>query len=207
MHRLHLLIPVSLGALMAVAAILLETPEPAESKGLDAEVAQTLVQAAAAPPAPSTYHDEVLAAWFRGQVVLHLERGEAASQPDDLRRAATEGDLVSPNPFRVASVRAAGPADEKRIGSDVSKRSRREINWSYLQDVFEGRISGIPNETKAGINLQEIDEFGDIPYIEQLRRERRYEELRDLGFEKETTPWPACLRKGTCRLDSASSPP
>jgi hypothetical protein len=52
-----------------------------------------------------------------------------------------------------------------------------------------------------------MDELGDIPYVEELRREKRYQELYELGFENETAPWPACLRKGTCRRDPASSPP
>jgi hypothetical protein len=207
MLRLRLLIPLALGALGALVAILVEMREPADSEGLGAGVAQSLARPAAVAPDPSTDNDEALAAWFQDQVMLHLERGEAASQPGDLRRAAAGGDIVSPHPFQVASARAAGPSDEERAGSVASERSRRQINWSYLEDVFEGRISGIPNETKAGINLQEIDELGDIPYIEQLREEGRYEELRELGFENETTPWPACLRKGACRLDSASSPP
>jgi len=207
MRRLYFLIFVGLGAFGALAAILVEMPEPADSDGIAARVAQTLVRPGAVAPGASTDHDEALAAWFQDQVMLHLEGGEAVAQPGDPRRGVAEEDLVSPRPFQIGPARAARLADEERTGSDASQRGQRQINWSYLQDVFEGRISGIPNETKAGISLQEIDEMGDIPYIEQLRQERRYEELRDLGFEDETTPWPACLRKGTCRLDSASSPP
>jgi hypothetical protein len=84
---------------------------------------------------------------------------------------------------------------------------RSDIDWAYLEDVFDGQVFGIPNERRAGISLQEIDELGDIPYIEQLRAERRYEELLDLGFEEGTAPWPVCLRTASCRRDPASSPP
>ena len=52
-----------------------------------------------------------------------------------------------------------------------------------------------------------MDELGDIPYVEQLRQEKRFDELRELGFENETLPWPVCIRTGTCGLDERSSPP
>jgi hypothetical protein len=81
------------------------------------------------------------------------------------------------------------------------------VDWDYVEAVFDGRVSGIPDERKAGLSLQELDALGDIPYVEQLRDEKRFEELRELGFEDETVPWPNCLRTGTCRLDRASSPP
>ncbi len=83
----------------------------------------------------------------------------------------------------------------------------RPVDWAYLADVFAGRISGIPNERVAGVSLQEMDQLGQVPYVEQLRQEKRFDELRDLGFENETIPWPACLRTATCRIDRASSPP
>jgi hypothetical protein len=83
----------------------------------------------------------------------------------------------------------------------------RPVDWAYLADVFAGRISGIPNERLAGVSLQEMDRLGQVPYVEQLRQEKRFDELRDLGFENETIPWPACLRTATCRIDRASSPP
>jgi hypothetical protein len=92
------------------------------------------------------------------------------------------------------------------VGSIEAKKNR-QINWQYVEGVFEGRISGIPNERQAGISLQEMEELGDIPYVQQLRKEKRFDELRDLGFENETVPWPECLRTATCRLDRASSPP
>jgi hypothetical protein len=52
-----------------------------------------------------------------------------------------------------------------------------------------------------------MDEIAPIPYVEQLRTEERYDELRDLGFEDATYPWPVCLRVAKCRRDRASSPP
>jgi hypothetical protein len=176
--------------------------------------------------APSTDDPEALATWFQDRVTRHLEASKASARPGEVRRAAPAEVGAGP-PIRVASARAprqeaaqgarqstqrttrqaVRPAGTGRAESDPSEYSDRDIDWFYLQDVFDGRISGIPNERKAGISLREIDELGEIPYVEQLRQEQRYEELRDLGFEDETTPWPACIRKGTCRRDSASSPP
>lgn len=207
MHRAHLLIPVGLGALGAVATILVELSEPAGSDGLGAGVAQNLARHAVSSAAPAMEHDEALAASFQDQVMLHLDGGEAVSQHTDQRRAVADEDLSSRRPFRIARARATGLGGHGRAGSEVSERREQEVNWFYLQDVFQGRISGIPNERKAGVSLQVMDELGDIPYVEELRREKRYEELRDLGFENETVPWPDCLRKAACRLDSASSPP
>lgn len=99
-----------------------------------------------------------------------------------------------------SAARARGAA------SNPSAASER-VNWAYVTDVFEGRVSGIPDERRSGISLQEMDDLGDIPYVEQLRKEKRFDELSELGFLNETVPWPACLRTGTCRLDARSSPP
>jgi len=104
---------------------------------------------------------------------------------------------------------SGGPSDrsEARLaatGLDPEEVDR--IDWAYLRGVFSGRISGIPDERKAGISLQQMDALGDIPAIETLREQERFEELRDLGFENETIPWPVCLRTGSCRRDPASSP-
>jgi hypothetical protein len=201
----RLLIPLGLGTLGAVAVFLVATWEPP-----GAEVAPDLAPAAPLPAAresvPPADDPEALAAWFQDQVTRHLGDSEASAQRGEARRAAL-ADVGARRPVRLASAGAAPPFETERGGWNPSGRGDRDIDWAYLQDVFDGRVSGIPNETRAGISLQEMDELGDIPYVEQLRREKRYQELYELGFENETTPWPACLRKGTCRRDPVSSPP
>jgi hypothetical protein len=146
-----------------------------------------------------------LEARFREEVLRELERGSPAAPVARYRAAPSSSALRGS--VRVAAVEHARPADVGGGESSSSRSGDRDIDWVYLQDVFEGRVSGIPNETRAGLSLQEIDELGDIPYIEQLRQEERYEELRELGFENETVPWPSCLRTATCRRDRISSPP
>jgi hypothetical protein len=207
MRRAYLLILLALAALGVLAAFLVEGQEPPGGERVVAEVAPTAPQTAAEIPAPPPTDDpEALAGWFRDQVMRHLEDGEAAARPGSARQLAVADD-GAPRPIRIAAAQGVRPAGAALVGSDSSERVERDIDWVYLRDVFEGRISGIPNETKAGLTLQEMDELGEIPYVEQLRSEERYEELRDLGFENETTPWPVCLRTGTCRRDRASSPP
>jgi hypothetical protein len=222
MRRAHLLIPIALGAL---AALLVGTMEPPDAERLvagvarGAETARPAGSAAASPagatqtaPRPArsaaaapTDEPEALAAWFQEEVMRELESGSSAG-PWARGRTALSGPAVR-RTVRLASARVARPADAENAGLNRSGGSDRHIDWAYLQGVFDGRISGIPNEAKAGVSLQEIDELGDIPYIEQLREDGRYEELRELGFENETVPWPSCLRTATCRRDRASSPP
>jgi hypothetical protein len=142
---------------------------------------------------------------FRQEVLRELERGSTATPGAGYSTAPSPSELRAP--VRVAAAETGRPAGGESGESSSSRGGDRDIDWVYLQDVFEGRVSGIPNETRAGISLQEIDQLGDIPYIEQLRQDERYEELRDLGFENETVPWPSCLRTATCRRDRVSSPP
>lgn len=129
---------------------------------------------------PSTDDPEALASWFREEVLRGLERPPAAG----------------PSPEPAPPVLPSGP-----------RRNDPSVNWAYVRDVLAGRVSGIPDERQAGLSLQEMDQIGDIPYVEKLRSEQRYDELRALGFENENAPWPACLRSATCRRDRASSPP
>jgi hypothetical protein len=140
---------------------------------------------------PTAAEPEVLAAWFEEAVLRELE----ANTP----RANAAG------PTRPSQAGIAGALEPRQAGLDPLEPE--PIDWAYIEAVFEGRISGIPNEHKAGLSLQEMDEIGDIPYVEQLRAESRFEELRALGFENETVPWPACMRTASCRRDAASSPP
>jgi hypothetical protein len=223
----YLLIFLGLGTLGVWIALWVDTPEAPVARRTTGEVASEVemarpsadVSLPSAPTAtrreqrpaeatrpPPTDDPEALAAWFEDQVMRHLEGNGTTTRAEDVH-PATLGDLRNRPPIRVATAWPAPPASVERAGPDPSERRDRDVNWAYLQDVFEGRVSGIPNEAKAGISLQEIDELGKIPYIEQLREEERYQELRDLGFENETLPWPACLRTATCRRDHASSPP
>jgi hypothetical protein len=225
MSRGHFLISLGLAALGALVALLMAGPEMPGFQRLAAAVTPEVlmprladdgsaspygaVPAAPRPaegaPAAPPESPEALAAWFREEVMGELERGSTVG-PGARRRAAASGSRVR-SAVRPASAAASPPRDSAGASSDDSGQSGPDIDWAYLRDVFAGRISGIPNETRAGISLQEMDELGDIPYIEQLRQEERYEELRDLGFENETVPWPDCLRTATCRRDRASSPP
>lgn len=161
------------------------SPTPSESARME-----PLDAVSASPPEPQAAMDwaappssddpEALAAWFQERVLRGLEKTPDGATPD------------SPNGLLLPS----GP-----------RRDDPNVNWNYVREVLTGRVSGIPNERQAGLSLQEIDQIGDIPYVEQLRKEQRFDELRALGFENETAPWPACLRSGTCRRDRASSPP
>lgn len=160
---------------------------------------------------------------FAGAVLLALGRLEVGGDSDARLAMAP----VAAAPIAAGSPPAAPPDPEAlaawfqrqvlqelersssgaRAADSVESKANTRINWRYVEGVFEGRISGIPNERQAGISLQEMEELGDIPYVHQLRKEKRFDELRDLGFENETVPWPECLRTATCRLDRASSPP
>lgn len=156
-----------------------------------------------------------------------LQAGAASPDVLDVRAGAAPGaDLA--DPARPDIVRAGPPEgvdDPEEIArwfeSRVVERlvapalppgaqrrfADRPVDWTYVADVLSGRVSGIPSETLAGLTLPEMDELGDIPYVEQLRQEKRFDELRELGFENETIPWPVCIRTGTCGLDARSSPP
>jgi hypothetical protein len=219
MRREHLLIAFGLATLGALAVFLVGTPELPGAHRLVAEIASPAAggsasqpEAVAAPsrpsagaPAPMADDPQSLEARFREEVLRELERGSTAAPGAGYRAAPSPSQLRAS--VRVAAAETARPADTQGGEWSSSGGRDRDIDWVYLRDVFEGRVSGIPNETRAGLSLQEIDELGDIPYVEQLREEERYEELRELGFENETVPWPACLRTATCRRDRVSSPP
>lgn len=108
--------------------------------------------------------------------------------------------------FRSEVLRGLAKPGEAAAGP-TRRSAGVEVDWSYVDDVLSGRVSGIPSERRAGLSLQELDAIGEIPYVERLRKEKRFDELRELGFENETIAWPVCLRTATCRLDRASSPP
>jgi len=143
-----------------------------------------------------------------GESAARGERGLAVAAAGSEERTARFRERV------LAELRRLEPEPEPEAGAPASRlasaeigpEERGRIDWQYLRDVFSGRISGIPDERKAGISLQQMDALGEIPAIQALREQERFEELRALGFENETIPWPVCLRTGTCRRDPASSP-
>jgi hypothetical protein len=224
MHRLSVLIPLGLVALGLPAALLVgdpETPiaeriveeaaawvgttEPAEdSSSSPAAVVPIPRRPGGGDTAPPPDDPKALAVWFQEGVMRHLEPRGSSVGPGGTHRTSSIDPGIR-DPIRIASARVPHRADAERVERRLSERG--DVDWAYLQDVFDGRVSGIPNERRAGISLQEIAEVGDIPYVEQLREEGRFDELYDLGFENETIPWPACLRTATCRRDPNSSPP
>jgi hypothetical protein len=219
MHRLYVLIPVGLLTFGLLAALLVGGSEgpiaevapkvgtmepgqnPPSSPAAVAPISQRPAGGGAAPPPEDP---EALAAWFQERVMRHLDPSDSSVGPGDSHRASPVGSGIRA-PVRIASAQVPHRADAERLERGSSDQG--DIDWEYLQDVFDGRVSGIPNERRAGISLQEIDELGDIPYVEQLREERRYEDLLDLGFEEGTVPWPECLRSAGCRRDPGSSAP
>jgi hypothetical protein len=80
---------------------------------------------------------------------------------------------------------------ESQVRRELGARAHEGIDQAYLRDVFAGRVSGIPDERRAGLTLQEMDALGDIPYVEALRNEGRLDELRELGFEPTVIEAPA----------------
>lgn len=170
-------------------------PDRGETRRAAAAVSRT---SAAAPV--SDEDPEAASSRFREEVLRELSR----TDPARTRTAA------APGPVRLASTalrRGAGAAAERRraLSPDVDPDG---VDWAYLDAVFAGRVSGIPNETRAGLSLVEMDRLGSIPYVEELRAERRLDELRDLGFEDEPgmVPWPVCQRTGTCLRDEDGDP-
>lgn len=172
-----------------------ELPRPA-TVGTDSTVERDPAQrgaggvdAAPAPPSepPPVDDPAALERWFESRVL-------AALPPE-----APVADAIS----------AANPAVPQGLATFRAALGRddRGVDWNYVLDVFSGHVSGIPDEGRAGMSLQELDRLGDVPHLEKLRQEQRYEELRELGFENENAPWPSCIRSGTCRRDRRSSPP
>lgn len=164
---------------------------------------------------PPTEDPAALEAWFERRMLaaLEAESGRDPERPDgDSTLAASpsqaaagrHGEAPGASTRRVSS--GSKPVPPELVGL-VQRFADRDVDWDYVADVFEGRISGIPSERRAGLTLKEMDELGSIPVVEELRAEKRYDELRDLGFDRETVPWPACTRTGNCRRDRVSSPP
>jgi hypothetical protein len=116
---------------------------------------------------------ELLAAWFQAEVMRELERSSASEG-----RAPVGVDAVGHQDTR-----------ETRLLASLIESGRSErVDWGYLEDVFDGRVRGIPNERRAGLTLQEMDELGEVPYLEELREEGRFDEVAELGVEQEPAP-------------------
>ncbi len=199
--------------------------EPAPAPRVAASPSPVSSPPPAAPAEASGEDAEAVEAWFRAAVLEELERdgrdagwGAGAPGPADVRLVGTPADDETP-----IEVAAAGPTPEERRaaraaqGSAVLREMEAEgrlaaVDWDYVDDVFQGRISGIPSEHRAGLTLPELDRLGEIPYVEQLREEGRADELRELGLgngsdaRTPSVPWPECVRLGVCRRDALSSP-
>jgi len=118
-------------------------------------------------PAVEPQDPEALASWFQDAVLREFPapQDEGRAWPARANRSARRDNSS-------ARERAAA------VDPDLARRA----NWTYLEDVFAGRVSGIPNERKAGISLAEMTRLGDVPHVQTLRREGRLEELNDLGL-------------------------
>jgi hypothetical protein len=112
--------------------------------------------------------------------------------------------------LRELEARSGGGTDPKRMSAGLGwgERARAPdgVDWTYLHDVFQGRVSGIPDQRRAGISLQQMDELGDIPYVEALRSEGRLAELRDLGFEPTVIEAPAAGEEARFPLNPRLEP-
>ena len=217
-----------LAFLGAVGLWLSETSGPSTAAGVAATSSSGAVatsqetpgSSSTARPPPDVARDpEALAAWFRERVRRELAAGTSRPASGSLVREGPQGNLAPRGRRRAesgdAEARPYAPAAGASVPSHFQAAARAaglapealaQVDWHYLEGVFQGRISGVPNPIRVGLDLQEIDQLGDIPYVEKLRWEERFEELRDLGFENETVPWPACIRIGACRKDRRSSP-
>jgi hypothetical protein len=116
---------------------------------------------------------DALAARFRTEVMRELERTTASEG-----HGPVAGDAIGRQDTR-----------ESRVVASLVESGRSDgIDWSYLQDVFDGRVRGIPNERRAGLSLQEMDDLGEVPYLEELREEGRFDEVAELDVEEEPAP-------------------
>ena len=191
---------------------------PAEPSAVSAAPPAGPVDDAPRGSAEAPEDPDELALWYEARVrdALDLE-----TRRHDERRSAAGAAAPRRIPgsaagagVRIAREEAPTHSPEKRLNTcrkdeappDLAARSG--IDWDYLCDIFAGRVTGIPNESRAGLTLPEIDQLGEIPYVEELRADpERTRELRELGFEDETPGWPECMRMGRCRRDPESSPP
>jgi len=172
-------------------------------------------RASSLPGRETTSEDSnVRAARFREQVLEELarsgpsvrERGPSHRTASAIRPDATSSVGYAPHPIAGYEGRMSW---ERRSPQEVlTPADHASANWEYLEDVYAGRISGIPSEQRAGVSLRQMDEMGSIPYVEELREDLRIDELEELGLVDPPTeptrhPWPICVRTGTCRKGDA----
>lgn len=147
----------AVGALAALGWLVREHDQDewhrAEPAVGDLEALRSEAHAHTAPAVPPPEDPRALASWFESEVLREL------GERDEPQRIAA----------RIAWAGPAGAADG--------------IDWDYVRAVFRGRVPGIPDERRAGISLKEMDQLGDIPYVEALRSQGQIDELRELGFE------------------------
>ncbi len=133
----------------------------------------------AAPPMATT--EPELASWFEKQVVRHLEptltaRRAAGGEREPHDEAGT-ADRAERSGRKASYSLQERRANERNTPARTKRQEalREElandpnVDWDYLDAVYAGRISGIPNERKAGVPLREIDALGEVPYFEELR--------------------------------------
>lgn len=136
------------------------------------------------------------AARFREQVLREL--GPRASQaPRADGRGPSQASRTQETPEVARRQASAPPGSRPPRRAEIEGPARRaeiegsarRADWEYLEDVFAGRVSGIPNERKAGISLQEMARLGPVPHVDALREQGDLEALRDLGFEPAVVSW------------------
>jgi hypothetical protein len=160
---------VGIGVLAAGAGLLERLgTEPLSAANLRAP--ETPAERGTLPPIEDP---QALGAWFQAEVMRELERSTAP----DARPPVANG-----------SPRRQDTRETRMIASLMGSGRIERVDWPYLEEVFDGRVRGIPNERRAGLTLQEMDDLGEVPYLEQLREEGRFDEVAELGVEQEPAP-------------------
>lgn len=172
----------------ALALRFIDRPHPSRAGSLDAAAPP----GEAAPVSPPSEAEE-LAIWFEQQVRDALAPATRTAPPEaapDLHRRF-----------------------ERLVASGAIRPVDGPIDWEYLEDVYRGRVSGIPNERRAGLPLVEMVRLGDVPFVEALRVANDVQGLRDLDLDEAAiegpprpTVWPGCLRTATCRPETDRTP-
>lgn len=140
-------------------------------------------------PSPDEPRPASLPREFEPVVRSHAESDAQRFQDEVLRELAARSRAASETvPPRTRDRTPATPQTVEATTDPALAELRSRANPAYLKDVFEGRVSGIPNERKAGISIREMTQLGNVPYVEQLRREGRIAELEELGVGPRPAP-------------------
>lgn len=148
------------------------------------------------PPAPATVAEDrddaaaAAAARFEAEVLGYLARSAAP------REDAAEPPRRAPD----------GPPTRTDYVAEL--RAREGVDWDYVRQVFDGDVYGVPNESRAGLTLAELDKLGTVPRFEELREAGEQEELQQLGLDL-PTDWYRCGENASCmdRPDGQWRPP